>query len=149
MQVENSVYPNEEQINGFAQPGPDGPIYMVNLLKFKDKAEYADGRETQLSGQEAYALYGQGVSKLLVKHGGMPCFNAAVERLMLGTVEDLWDVVAIAMYPSRGAMMAMMQDPEMAEISQHREAGLAGQLNIETAHAAGAWLGTDYEMGPT
>ncbi len=52
MQVENSVYPSEEQFKGFSQPGPDGPIYMVNLLKFKAHAEYADGRETSLTGAE-------------------------------------------------------------------------------------------------
>jgi quinol monooxygenase YgiN len=51
---------------------------------------------------------------------------------MLGSVEDLWDDVAIAMYPNRAAMMQMMQLPEMQEIGQHRAAGLAGQLNIET-----------------
>ena len=62
---------------------------------------------------------------------------------MLGEVEELWDNIAIAMYPSRAAMLAMMQDPEMVEIGQHREAGLAGQLNIETAGASGSWLGRD------
>ena len=44
MKVNNSVVPNEEQIAGFFEPGPDGPIYMVNLLKFKDKALYEDPR---------------------------------------------------------------------------------------------------------
>ncbi len=48
MQVENSVYPSEEQFKGFSQPGPDGPIYMVNLLKFKAHAEYAEHRTYKL-----------------------------------------------------------------------------------------------------
>jgi hypothetical protein len=51
---------------------------------------------------------------------------------MLGDVEELWDKVAIAMYPSRTAMLQMMQSEKMKEISVHRYAGLAGQLNIET-----------------
>jgi hypothetical protein len=141
MKVENSVVPNAEQLGGFAQPGPDGPLYMVNLLKFKERAEYEDGRETDLTGEQAYALYGAGVVKLLADVGGAPMFSADVERLMLGEVEDLWDKIAIAMYPSRAAMMQMMQMPEMAEIGVHRAAGLAGQLNIETAGASGVWLG--------
>ncbi len=140
MEVSNSVYPNESQLKGFMEPGPDGPIYMVNLLKFKAKAEYEDGRPCKLTGAEAYALYGEGVRKLLHKYGGAAMFNAPVERLMLGEVAELWDVVAIAMYPSRGAMLQMMQDPKMQEISAHRSAGLAGQLNIETANAGGEWL---------
>ena len=57
MEVVNKVYPNEEQIKGFLEPGAEGPICMVNLIKFKEKAEYEDGRETDLTGREAYELY--------------------------------------------------------------------------------------------
>ena len=46
MEVINKVSPSEEQIKGFFEPGAEGPIYMLNLLKFKDKAEYEDGSET-------------------------------------------------------------------------------------------------------
>lgn len=137
MQVINQLYPNEEQLKGFSEPGPDGPIFMVNLLKFRARAEYPDGRESVLSGEEAYALYGEGVTKLLAEAGGAVVFDGRVERLMLGEVEELWDRVAIAMYPSRAAMLEMMSSPGMQEIAIHRQAGLAGQLNIETAEAQG------------
>ena len=60
-------------------------------------------------------------------------FGGNVERLMLGEVEDLWDQVAIAMYPSRKAMLEMISDPDYIESAQHRVAGLEGQLNIETS----------------
>ena len=135
MQVENRVIPTQEQMAGFLAPGPDGPISMVNLLKFKDKASYEDGRETELTGTEAYALYSRGVIQTLAKVGGKLVFAGEVSRLMLGEVEELWDSVAIAQYPSRAAMLEMMQLPEYQEISVHRSAGLAGQLNIETANA--------------
>ena len=141
MEVKNSVTPNEDQIKGFFEPGAEGPIYMVNLLKFKEKAEYADGRQTDLSGEEAYGLYGSAVSELLKKFGGRAMYSSKVERLMLGEVEELWDKIAIAMYPSRQAMMEMMQDPEMQVIGEHRAAGLAGQLNIETVDPQGEWIG--------
>jgi len=132
MRVENKVVPNEEQMKGFMEEDDGSPIYMVNLLKFKEKAEYEDGRETKLSGMEAYAIYGQEVQGHLAKVGGQGVFSGAVSRLMLGEVEDLWDVVAIAMYPNRKAMMQMMMDPDYQESAKHRAAGLAGQLNIET-----------------
>ena len=51
---------------------------------------------------------------------------------MLGEVEDLWDSVAIAMYPSRKAMLEMISNPDYIKSAQHRIAGLEGQLNIET-----------------
>lgn len=45
--------------------------------------------------------------------------------------------------PSRGGMLAMARSEKMQEIGVHRTAGLAGQLNIEGAHARGDWFGTD------
>ena len=140
MEVVNKVAPTEEQMKGFLEPGREGPIYMLNLLKFKETAEYADGRETDLSGGEAYAIYGQEVIQHLQKVGGAPMFSAGVERLMLGEVEELWDAAAIAMYPSRKAMLEMISSPEYQASALHREAGLAGQLNIELVEPSGAWL---------
>ena len=140
MEVVNKVAPTEEQMKGFLEPGREGPIYMLNLLKFKETAEYADGRETDLSGAEAYAIYGQEVIQHLQKVGGAPMFSAGVERLMLGEVEELWDAAAIAMYPSRKAMLEMISSPEYQVSALHREAGLAGQLNIELVEPSGAWL---------
>ena len=140
MEVVNKVAPTEEQMKGFLEPGREGPIYMLNLLKFKESAEYADGRETDLSGAEAYAIYGQEVIQHLQKVGGAPMFSAGVERLMLGEVEELWDAAAIAMYPSRKAMLEMISSPEYLASALHREAGLAGQLNIELVEPSGAWL---------
>ena len=140
MEVVNKVAPTEEQMKGFLEPGREGPIYMLNLLKFKETAEYADGRETDLSGAEVYAIYGQEVIQHLQKVGGAPMFSAGVERLMLGEVEELWDAAAIAMYPSRKAMLEMISSPEYQASALHREAGLAGQLNIELVEPSGAWL---------
>ena len=140
MEVINSVYPNKKQMEGFLESGPGGPICMVNLLKFKSKAEYEDGRETQLTGREAYELYSDVVEKLIQDVGGYIGFFADVERLVLGEVGELWDAVALAVYPSRQAMLEMMQLDGMNEISEHRAAGLAGQLNIETAGFSGQWL---------
>ncbi len=140
MEVINKVYPNKEQIQGFLEPGAEGPICMVNLLKFKVKAEYEDGRETDLTGGEAYALYEKGVKKLLQGVGGCIGFEGDVERLALGEVEELWDLVALAVWPSRKVMLEVMQSAEMQEIRVHRTAGLAGQLNIETRKLSGKWL---------
>ena len=140
MEVVNKVAPTEEQMKGFLEPGREGPIYMLNLLKFREAAEYADGRETDLSGAEAYAIYGQEVMKHLQKVGGAHMFSAGVERLMLGEVEELWDAAAIAMYPSRKAMLEMISSPEYQASALHREAGLAGQLNIELVEPSGAWF---------
>ncbi len=96
MKYSNNMYPNREQIQGFLEPGPEGPICMVNLLKFKPRAEYADGRESALSGREAYEIYEAGVAEMLRQRGGYIGFMGDVERLALGEVDELWDVVGLA-----------------------------------------------------
>ena len=53
MKVENRVHPSDEQITGFQEGDTDTPIYMLNLLKFKEKAECADDRDTPMTGAEA------------------------------------------------------------------------------------------------
>ena len=131
MHYENKLLPSEEQIEGFLTP-LERPIHMLNLLKFREKAFYPDGKDEHLSGREAYARYSVEVSKILHKMGGEIEFVAEVSRLMLGEVEELWDAVTIASYPSREAMLKMIQSDAYQSIHIHREAVLAGQLNIET-----------------
>jgi hypothetical protein len=131
--VLNEVMPGDPAtMAGLMQPGPDGPIFMINLLKFKDKAVYEDGRANDLTGREAYMIYGRAVAQLLPTFGGMAIFAADVTFLSLGQVGELWDEVAIGVYPKRGDMVRMSMSQEWREISVHRSAGLDGQLNIET-----------------
>jgi uncharacterized protein (DUF1330 family) len=137
MDVKNAVVPEPEQIQSLSEPGRGGPIFMVNLLKFKDRAEYPDGRETDLTGRQAYDIYGQQVIGHLAAVGGKPVFAGDVTQLLLGEVEELWDEVAIAMYPDRAAMRDMIMNPAYQQSAIHRSAGLAGQLNIETVVPSG------------
>lgn len=132
MQVKNAVYPPGHQAMAFFGAPEDGPFVMVNLLKFKDKAEYPDGSHSDLSGQQAYALYGAEVTKLVEGLGGRIRFSGYVTSILLGEVDELWDAVALAEYPSLAAFQAMAMSPEMHAIEHHRMAGLAGQLNIRT-----------------
>lgn len=137
MKVENAVLPAPEQAMAFFGAPEDGPFVMVNLLKFKAKAEYPDGSDAHLTGAEAYARYGEAVRKLVEGLGGKIRYGGAVTGLLLGDVEELWDMVALAEYPSLAAFRAMAMSPEMHAIEHHRKAGLAGQLNIRTKPGVG------------
>ncbi len=128
----NALRPNPIQLAEFAL-GDDDPILMVNLLKFKDKAEYEDGRATNLTGREAYEIYVTETREHLANVGAELILGGEVNGLLLGEVEELWDAVGIARYPSRKAMIAMARNPAYIESEKHREAGLAGQLNIEVS----------------
>lgn len=137
MQVTNAVFPGPDQAQAFFGAAEDGPFVMVNLLKFKSRAEYPDGSDSDLPGAAAYARYGAAVSKLVEGLGGRVRYSGAVTGLLLGEVEELWDAVALAEYPSLAAFRAMAMSPEMQAIEHHRKAGLAGQLNIRTKPSAG------------
>lgn len=133
MQVSNAHQPTREQWRDLQQHDSGGPIYMLNLLKFREKAAYADGRATTLSGEEAYAIYGRAVSRMVLEAGGKLVFSGRVEGTMVGVVEDSWDSVAIMMYPSLTVMGQITSSAAYAEIHVHRDAGLAGQILIKTS----------------
>ena len=137
MKVENAVMPQPQQAMDFFGGQEDGPFVMVNLLKFKPMAEYDDGSDAHLTGAEAYFRYGEEVRKLVEGLGGRIRYQGRVTGLLLGDVEDLWDVVALAEYPSLEAFRNMAMSPAMHAIEHHRKAGLAGQLNIRTKPGAG------------
>lgn len=139
MKVENAVYPLPEQLRAlFQAPAPDGPIVMVNLLKFRERAIYPDGSDSELSGREAYMRYARAVGALIESIGGSVVYVGDVSFLAIGSVEQLWDEVALARYPSRAEFLRMTTSPDWREIEVHREAGLEGQLNIETVPSESA-----------
>lgn len=137
MNVTNAVTPPPAQAAAFFSGPEDGPFVMVNLLKFKERATYSDGSDADLSGREAYLRYAAAVQACLAAVGGRALYAGAVTELLLGEVDELWDMVALAEYPSRAAMMAMVMSPDYQAIEVHRHAGLAGQLNIRTKAFAG------------
>ena len=128
----NALRPNPIQLAEFAL-GDDDPILMVNLLKFKDKAEYEDGRATNLTGREAYEIFVTETREHLANVGAELILGGEVSGLLLGEVEELWDAFGVARYPSRKAMITMARNPAYLESEKHRAAGLAGQLNIEVS----------------
>lgn len=132
MNVINQVTPSSEQSQAFFGGVDEGPFVMVNLLKFKDKAEYPDGSDADVPGAAAYLRYATAVRAFIEKVGGTTGYAGPVTGLMLGEIEELWDMVALAQYPSLAAMKDMLRDPGYQAISVHRTAGLAGQLNIKT-----------------
>ena len=76
---------------------------------------------------------GMGVLVGLAAVGGRQAYAGPVTGLMIGDVEELWDMVALVEYPSLAAMQKMLSSPEYQAIEVHRKAGLAGQLNIRTS----------------
>ena len=141
----NALRPSITQMASFGLDQNDNSVLMLNLLKFKDKAAYEDGRETNLSGRQAYSIYRDEVIDHLEKVGAEPVIAGSINRLIIGEVDELWDVAAIVRYPSKQAMLKMIRDKDYQESEKHRSAGLEGQLNIEVSEA---FFGAE-DDGPT
>lgn len=110
-------------------PDADGPVWMVNLMRYKHQAAYADGRESTLSGREAddaYTPLGP-----LAAVGAAIVFVADVEDQFLGD-EPKWDRIAVVRYPTRAAFIAMQERDDFRKAHEHKEAGMAETIVIGT-----------------
>lgn len=134
MNVVNQVYPNGAQLRALLEDKTPGPIVMVNLLAFRERAAYADGRDGG-SGRDAYMRYAAAMRPIVEGAGGRFLFWADVQSVVIGEVGEPWDAVGIVEYPSRAEFHRIATSPEVQAIGVHREAGLAGQLLVmTTAH---------------
>jgi uncharacterized protein (DUF1330 family) len=133
MKVANAMYPTSERITELSGDSSPKPIVMLNLLKFRTRAQYADGRKTDLTGQQAYGLYAQKMQAIVEREGGKFIFAGDIKSMVIGEVEDVWDLVGLVQYPSSAAFVKIATSPEVAEIAVHRAAGLEGQLLIRVS----------------
>ncbi|MBC7005203.1 DUF1330 domain-containing protein [Photobacterium sp. BZF1] len=133
MEVLNQLYPSDKQMERLNNEPESGEIHLLNLFRFKETAVYPDGRESTLTGKEAYQLYGKPMLEVLDKYGAEVVFYSEITGLIIGEVDELWDAFVIVKYPSRQALLDMTSSEEFKALSIHREAGLEGQLNIETS----------------
>lgn len=115
-----------------------GPVRMVNLLRFRDVADYGDlpdpaGDAGPSTGAEAYGRYGEVAFAELVAVGAKPVYYGRADQLLVGPPDEHWDVVAIIEYPDRAAFLAMLQRPTYLAAVHHRLAGLADTRLIATS----------------
>ena len=115
--------PNFEYIARMAATPPenDGPIFMVNLMKYRAVASYADGNPGGRSGREADDIYAP--TEILRDIGAEIVFVADVERQILGD-DPKWDRVAIVKYPTRASFLGMQRRPDFREKHVHKDAGM-------------------------
>ncbi len=133
-----AIEPTPEQVKRLAAGSGDGPIVMVNLLRFRDAAGPPD---EGVSGAEAYGRYAAAIPPFLERAGGRLLSAVACQEGVIGPDDAEWDVVALVEYPSREAFLGMVSDPQYLEIHQHRVAALADSRlilsSLATPPAAG------------
>ena len=133
-----SIEPTEAQVARLAAAadGDDGPVVMVNLLRFKERADGVDAADG-ISGAEAYARYGAGVQRFLDAAGGRVVLATVATESVIGPYDGEWDMMLAVEYPSRRAFLEMISDPGYLEIHAHRAGALADSRLIACASVSG------------
>ena len=124
-----SIYPSKEQFQTLLAGPKDQPVVMLNLLRFKERADEPDAG---LSGQEAYRRYSDVMRKIVESHGGRILWTGRVDSMVIADVEPGYHAVALVEYPSRQKFFEIATSAEVAAIGVHRAAGLESQWLIAT-----------------
>lgn len=124
-----AVDPTREAMAAFRDLPQDRPVAMINLLRFRDRAAYADDVDPavvrDVSGSEAYAAYGRAAAAPFARAGGRQVWLGTPQLTVIGPAEEAWDLAFIAEYPSGAAFLEMLRDPEYRAAVVHRQAAVA------------------------
>jgi uncharacterized protein (DUF1330 family) len=121
------IDPTRDQFDAFKSLDRDQPIEMLNLVKLRDRARYPADHPLaaeNLSGEDAYALYGRDSGPVFQKVGGSILWRGSFETMLIGPTDERWDHVFIARYPTAHAFMAMVTDPDYRKAVVHRQSAV-------------------------
>lgn len=116
-----SIEPTGAQLATLAASTDDGPVVMLNLLRYRDLADDDSGR----TGREAYADYSAVAVRLVVEHGGGFEFMGTAAPSVIAPEGEQWDDVVLVRYPNRAAFLAMVSSEEYRTNMHHRTVALA------------------------
>lgn len=121
----SAILPRPEEIQALVSDPDQGPVVMLNLLRFKERADGEEG-----TGADAYRRYGDAVIKMVEARGGKVLWSGRATHVLIGSEADKWDAVALVQYPSPAAFLDMGMSAEYQKIHGHREAGLEATVLI-------------------
>jgi uncharacterized protein (DUF1330 family) len=113
----SAIRPNKEQFLELMNAPDEGPVVMLNLLKFKPR-----------EGASEYNKYGESAVQMVEARGGKVLWMGKVDQTLIGPVDDVWDAIALVQYPSRKAFVEMTSTKEYDAAHEHRESGLERTL---------------------
>lgn len=124
------IDPDRDQFDAFKKLPRDKPVMMLNLVRFRDKAAYDDGREA--TGAQAYAAYSRESGPIFQRVGGEIIWRGNPETMVIGPKHERWDVIFVARYPTAGAFLEMVTDPNYRAAVKHRQAAVEDSRLIRT-----------------
>ena len=105
-----------------------GEIVMLNLLRFRDVADYSANLELMpsqpISGAEAYQKYIDHTLPFLKKSGGDLVFLGKGGNFLIGPRQERWDLVMLVRQKSLSDFIAFSSNQEYLAGIGHRTAAL-------------------------
>jgi len=116
-------------VRGLEQIDPEGPIVMVNLMRFRKRSLDGDG-----SGWDAYLRYSALTVPMIKARGGTLLWTGDAKTVALGEQEgNQWDYLALVYYPSVAAFIDMMTSADYeTRCDPHRTNGCEEHVIICT-----------------
>lgn len=136
-----NIDPTREQFSKMMKFPDDGPIQMLNLIRFKEKASYEDGREA--TGADAYKTYGETSGPIFKRVGGKIIFNGNPKVMVIGPEDERWDMCFVAEYPNAAAFGEMIANPDYQKAVKHRQAAVEDSrlIRLKPAEAGAGFAG--------
>jgi uncharacterized protein (DUF1330 family) len=108
-----AVDPSGSAIKDMLADGPDGPVVMLNLLRFAP------------DGRSSYKEYSREASRFLEKYGAELLYAGDGRTPLVAEDGQAWDAVLVVRYPSREVFGRMVADPEYQKITHLRTRALS------------------------
>lgn len=106
---ERTLSASQEQFEAFAKLPENGPIMMVNFLKFKDKIA-----ETGETGKQMYQRYVNAATKFSEQLGAEVLWYGKPIHNLVGPADDIrWDAMFVIKYPSKAKFFQLVQSQDI------------------------------------
>ena len=123
------INPTDEAAVKLFSSGLQGEVFMLNMIKYKDTADYSQNPELepeeQITGEQAYQLYMQHTQPFLQESGGEVIFMGKGNSYFIGPSDEHWDLVFIVKQKSLKHFMAFATNQDYLAGIGHRTAAVA------------------------
>ena len=121
------IDPSPENFKAFKDLPRDEPIHMLNLLRYRDLAEYPQGHVHHgngWTGRRAYQEYGTTSGPIFRRVGGSIVWRGSFQTMVTGPGDKDWHDGFVAQYPNSAAFFEMIKDPDYQLAVVNRTAAL-------------------------
>ncbi|MGX7952684.1 DUF1330 domain-containing protein [Tsuneonella sp. HG249] len=134
--TETYIDPCRGNFDAFKALPRDEPVHMLNLLRYREQAEYPAGHEHAgkgWSGRRAYEEYGKTSGPIFRRVGGRIVWRGGFEAMVIGPEDLRWDDAFVAEYPNSAAFLEMVSDPDYQQAVVNRTAAVADSRLVRFA----------------